>query len=104
MSVIIYTSEPSPCCEVAQIVLRSREGGFITQNCQQCGKPSSVRLSDLPPNCPICGSNAKQVMIDRNYGYDCPKCGKYEVGSIVPHWSEEFGYDGFAIPGVDYEL
>lgn len=99
----IFSESKSKCCEARQIILRSREGGYVTQNCSNCGKPSSVSICELPDYCPKCERAAEKVMIDKNYGYKCRNCGEFEVASIVPSWRDTgFGWQGFGIPGVDY--
>jgi hypothetical protein len=83
----------------ARIVVRSRRGGFVTQNCVECGHPSAVRLAELPlADCGRCGNPMKAVRKWDGYVYECGKCKHAtHIGGVVPDWSDLFQYDGYAI-------
>jgi hypothetical protein len=100
----LYSRSSSPCHEVPCVIVRSRSGGFVTQNCEKCETPHPVQLSDLPElRCKQC-----QVVLEpfinglKNYAYRCSGCNReWEVASLVHSWSELFEYHGFAIPHVE---
>jgi hypothetical protein len=102
----LFGRDKSPCCGYPQRIVRSRPGGYVTQNCTKCGEPRNIRLDELPKlTCPRCG---RLMTADydgvRNYAYRCP-CGpwEYAVHEMVPAWQEEFAEHGHGIPGVDYK-
>jgi hypothetical protein len=94
---VLLSRSHSGCCRAASIIVRSREGGFVTQNCSACGRPRAVTPSELPQRfCERCESELEVVLREKNYTYHCRTCNSFwEVATLVPHWSElfsEFGY------------
>jgi hypothetical protein len=99
----IYSNCVSECCGTKALLVRSRGGGFVSRNCLRCGKSAAyVGQNDLPDlECECCGTHlGVQIGRDKNYWYKCGKCGrKWELASVLPHWSELFQYCGLAAPG-----
>lgn len=90
----------SLCHGTKSIIVRSREGGFITQNCAHCGKPRAIKLEDLPDRaCERCNVLCEKITNNfKNYAYKCPICRKeIEVAKLVPHWDELFKECGYAL-------
>jgi DNA-directed RNA polymerase subunit RPC12/RpoP len=88
----------SKCHSAPSLLVRSRDGGFISQNCLKCGHSSYVSIDQLPKlKCEFCllidlevGKND-----DGNYQYKCQGCGrKWNLPEMLPHWSELFSYCG----------
>ena len=105
MSMRVYGSRNSNCCGAQMVFVQSREGGFVTLNCESCGTGYTCDLSELPEDCPKCQTKANRVKILKNYGYKCPNCGVYEFYTIRPWYFKRFpkSYSGVGIPGVDWE-
>jgi ssDNA-binding Zn-finger/Zn-ribbon topoisomerase 1 len=87
----------SPCHKADSIIVRSREGGFVTQNCVVCGKSrplSRKEVPDLP--CRRCGGKTSQVTNRyKNYAYSCSTCADaFELAALVPWYAEIFGDRG----------
>ena len=87
-----------------RVIVRSRTGGFVTQNCEHCGKPDSISQQDLSQvSCGKCGtvqSTGKSHL--GNYVYSCPSCQRTtELHQLVPHWNELYEYDGFGLDSDD---
>lgn len=105
---ILHGRYPSLCCNRPTILVRSRVGGFVTQNCSspKCPEPpSKVVLSDLPVlHCAAC--KAKLVPFKRqNYFYACENCQlEWELPLMLPHWDELFDYNGFGLPTDDEQF
>src|SRR5437016_560442 len=88
------------CHGKRSLIVRSREGGFVTQNCVESGQPRALQMHDLPQiDCANCGISMERFLnADKNYAYRCSRCNKsIELASIVPHWSERFEYFGYAL-------
>ena len=64
----------SNCHGVKSIIVRSREGGFVTQNCVQCGKPRAIKKEDLPMwHCIRCGAACEAILNrNKNYAFNMP--------------------------------
>jgi ssDNA-binding Zn-finger/Zn-ribbon topoisomerase 1 len=90
-----------PECGSSTLIVRSREGGFVTQNCvKECSKPRKLPKKDLPSLiCGTCHLPLKPVINgQKNYAYQCIRCGgQWELASLVPSWAERFNYDGLAL-------
>jgi DNA-directed RNA polymerase subunit RPC12/RpoP len=97
-SLILNGRFASGCCGKPTIIVRSRQGGFVTQNCSRCGKSNSVSLSELPSlKCTKC-RRALVSITRKNYFYQCLKCDlEWELPLLVPHWSELFDECGFYV-------
>jgi hypothetical protein len=90
----------SYCHKSPSLLVRSREQGFVTQNCLRCGVPRPLAFANLPVLfCEGCNSELQRFINERkNYAYSCKNCGgEFELASIVPHWDERFEYHGFAL-------
>jgi DNA-directed RNA polymerase subunit RPC12/RpoP len=75
------------------IIVCSRDGGYISQDCVKCGKSYRIAKTEIPIiKCPRCDSQ-DLVFVDKNtrgnYIYSCTRCGKKRViASIIPTWQE----------------
>jgi hypothetical protein len=103
---IIKAVSPSRCCNAPSILVRSRPGGFVTQDCLRCGQRSDyVRENDIPDlDCEGCSRFRPNTIVPtlkgNNYWYECTGCGRaWEIALIVPIWSDTFEYAGLAAPG-----
>ncbi len=94
------------CNNDETLIVKSREGGFVTQNCTQCEKPYSISLEELPDL--FCGECDEKLEVfisslTRNYTYRCHECNtSVELASIVPNWQDLFDYRGFGLDS-DYQ-
>jgi len=97
---VIYGRFLSRCCRARQVIVRSRDGGFVTQGCEQCGKARPIRFDELPDlSCPICLATMKAEFFNKNYSYRCKTCPRiFQLYMHVPWWNEWFAYDGVATP------
>jgi DNA-directed RNA polymerase subunit RPC12/RpoP len=78
----------------------------VSRNCLRCGKPDYVNLEQLPElECDQCDKKLNVRKVDgTNYFYVCDKCGRsWQLGSVLPDWSELFEFTGLAAYG-DNEL
>jgi len=101
----LYSKKPSKCCGYQSLIVKSRDGGFISQNCLQCGKPDFISPENLPELlCDFCESDLLVTKLDKkNYFYACDKCKRnWKLADIVPHWAELFEKSGLAAHG-DYD-
>ncbi len=104
MKLVLHSRSTSPCCHAINILVLSRPGGFVTQNCNACGKPQPLNLRELPElRCTKCKVAAVTIINAlKNYAYKCTSCQReWELASLVPAWHEKFAYHGFAIPNVE---
>lgn len=102
---VLHSRSTSSCCHAINVLVRSRPGGFVTQNCNACGKPQPLNLPELPElKCKECKVNVGKFINDlKNYSYKCPSCQKeWQLANLVPAWQEKFKYHGFAIPNVEF--
>ena len=98
----LYSNRLSHCCNARQQLVRSREGGFVSQNCERCGTPQRVRLNELPELfCATCDSLLTLTTCphSRNYAYHCPDCDRLTLlYSQLPYWHERFRRCGLTTP------
>ena len=97
----LYSNVCSKCHKAPTLLVRSREGGFVTRNCLKCGNPDWVSVEQLPKlDCEICGSLLTVEKLDGyNYFYVCARCKRnWELSRFLPHWSELFDYFGLIAP------
>lgn len=90
----------SLCHNSICLIVKSRRGGFVSQNCLVCGKPFTISLLELPEvNCKRCGSiMTKDFDRNGNYQYSCPLCRwSKRLCDLVPHWSELFEENGLGL-------
>lgn len=94
----LFSEKPSTCCGYKALLVQSREGGLVSQNCLRCGKPDTVSLDNLPDlACDYCGSSLSKEILQKNYFYACRKCKRnWKLADNLPHWSELFKEYGFA--------
>ena len=98
-TVKLYGSR-SHCCGESSLIVRSRSGGFVSQNCEACGKPRKIRQRELPVLiCNTCRSELTTARDGRgNYIYSCQHCNQqYRLADYVPHWRSHFKRNGLAI-------
>jgi predicted RNA-binding Zn-ribbon protein involved in translation (DUF1610 family) len=101
----LFSKDRSRCCGYPARLVKSRDGGFVSQNCTKCGKSNWVNKSQLPDlKCPRCDLQMKIETEDsrgrKSFSYLCPKCGQRQVLSeMLPIWSELFRYSGLAAYG-----
>jgi hypothetical protein len=95
----LLSKDTSSCCSCNSIIVKSREGGFVSQNCLKCGKPNYIHEISLPDlKCEFCESILKKDLIDKNYYYVCDKCNKkWKLSEEVPYWKDIFEYSGLGI-------
>jgi hypothetical protein len=96
----LYSRELSSCCNARQLIVRSREGGFVTKNCCVCEEPRYVSLQELPLlQCEACGAPIKTGVRFGNYYCKCTLCGDdFELYTRLPWWHEHFDHHGIATP------
>lgn len=100
----LYSSVLSPCCDYKALLVQSRSGGFVSQNCLKCGKPHYVNIKQLPELiCDFCNATLDITKLDGiNYHYVCKSCNRsWQLASMLPDWSELFEFSGLAAHG-DY--
>jgi hypothetical protein len=97
----LISNKKSNCCNYNALIVKSREGGFVSQNCLKCGKPGTVRLEDLPDlKCDFCSSALSKEIRQKNYFYACPKCKRdWKLADNLPHWLRLFEEEGFSLYG-----
>jgi len=100
----VYSESPCPIDGADRQIVLSRPGGFVTQDCTECGNSKTLALWDIPPvRCPKCSALVTVGMggkKNRNYVGRC-SCGHFFLlGDIVPYWVDA-GYPrcGVAAPG-----
>lgn len=102
-----YYGSLSPCHNIPRLIVLSREGGFVTQNCLECGEPKTLPFEDLPVIiCNHCDIKMNAfINSDKNYAYKCSRCEQeFELATVVPHWQNRFNYHGFGLESdyLDY--
>jgi hypothetical protein len=96
----LISKELSSCCSKNSIIVRSRRGGLVSQNCLKCGKPRTINQKSLPDlECEICQSKLNiEKFNGRNYFNICKKCKrKWKLPDEVPVWQDLFEYYGLGI-------
>jgi hypothetical protein len=99
---VLFAKGTSRCCSARMRLVRSRAGGFISRDCECCGRSYYVRVEQLPDlTCRLCGHQLAVRMLDgKNYYYSCFHCDRaWKIASILPHWSQYFAYCGLAAYG-----
>ena len=96
----LYSKRLSSCCKSKALLVRSRQGGFVSQNCLKCGRPDYVNEHALPDV--VCDRCEVPLVITRldgqNYFYQCGRCSRsWKLADVIPHWSELFGYSGLVV-------
>jgi ribosomal protein S27E len=96
----LFAKTSSRCCQAKALVVQSRAGGFVSQNCLKCGKPEYINEHALPDvDCDFCGRRLAVERVDgQNYFYVCRQCNRnWKLGDSVPSWSDLFRYFGLAV-------
>src|SRR5262245_32420630 len=79
-STAIYSKFLLRCCRARRQIVRSMKGGFVRQNCEQCGEHKAIQLEELPEIiCGSCGETMKRARFDLNYAYTCNFCDVTQV-------------------------
>jgi len=89
---VYYGNFPSPCHGVPTVIVKSKNGGYVTQNCTQCGDADHVDIPALPLyfHCPVCDTPVERVKRTKSV-YECRHCKiKWELHTLVPEWSSLF--------------
>jgi DNA-directed RNA polymerase subunit RPC12/RpoP len=101
---IIASLKKSMGCGAYSLLVVSRQGGFISLDCLQCGTRSAyvgkMEIPDLA--CEACGIDrvVEVNLVDGDYWYKCTRCRRsWKLGDILPSWSELFEYSGLGAPG-----
>jgi hypothetical protein len=98
----LYGPRPSKCCNAKTVLVQSRAGGFVSQDCSVCGNSGRISITELPKiPCDICGTEL-QASKDAlsNYVYRCESCSRVrKLGDMLPRWSDYFPYSGLAAHG-----
>lgn len=90
----------SRCCGSKSLIVQSRAGGFITQNCESCGTPRRITIQQLPTlPCRHCDCELRKTRDRRgNYVYSCLTCSlSLRVADLVPRWQEYFEECGVGV-------
>ena len=104
---LILALTSSTCCGAKELLVRSRNGGFVSRDCLACGMRADYVRPTLIPDLDCIGclkfnrpSTVEPVIKELNYWYRCTGCGReWELAAIVPDWSEAFQYSGLLAPG-----
>lgn len=97
-SMILHGKHRSSCCHSPQQIVRSRDGGFVSQNCEECGRPRTIKLTELPVVTCECGEVMHAGFHEHNYAYRCSVCHAIcRLCDLVPRWQECYQYRGLAI-------
>jgi hypothetical protein len=97
---LLFSSSLSKCCRAKQLVVQSRAGGFVSQNCMQCERSAWISARELPTlRCSDCDVTLEVDNRWKNYCYACPVCrSTWFVYELVPWWHERFQWYGLAAP------
>jgi hypothetical protein len=96
----LLSKTSSKCCQAKALVVQSRAGGYISQNCLKCGKSYRIHEHALPDlDCDVCARSLRTERVDgKNYFYVCKQGNRnWKIGDTVPHWGELFAYCGLAV-------
>ncbi len=93
---ILNGPSPSRCCGVETVIVRSTQGGFVTQNCRHCGGRDSVShreflVLDVSATCPCCEvPMAKEIFAENynNYGFSCFCGSRTFLAELLPWYYE----------------
>ncbi len=88
---IYYSKFPSLCHNASVVIVKSKNGEYVTQNCTKCGNADPLDISGVPTfYCPVCNKPVERVKRTKSL-YDCRHCKiKWELATIVPDWKELF--------------
>ena len=88
------------------LVVKSRDGGYVSRNCEACGTSNRLRLEELGElRHEDCGGVAQPfVSARKNYSYRCTGCAdEIELHELVPRWQEFGQYSGLAATDDEFE-
>ena len=94
----------SACHSQPTWIVRSKEGGFITENCSECGKHTTLSRKgfydlDICVACPQCANVMSKIMLPKdkkaaNYSFACEPCGIFiRFADVLPDW-KDIGWSG----------
>jgi len=86
------------CHSKPSLIVQSRKGGQVSQNCVVTGIPRKITLEQLPEwKCENCGYICEKGQDHySSYTYKCHQCNMtVKVADLVPFWSEYFEEYGF---------
>lgn len=89
---IYYGKYPSLCHNASTVIVKSKSGGFVTQNCTKCGDADQIQVEAMPDYffCPVCDKPVERVKRTKSM-FECRRCQiKWDLVTIVPEWSELF--------------
>lgn len=96
----------SECCNKPQLLVKSRNGGFVSRNCLKCGKSARINGKQMPDlDCEGCAQFRRHrtvavELMEGDFWYGCEACRrKWQVSEIIPRWEDLFDYNGLAAPG-----
>ena len=82
-------------CQAPRLVVRSKDGGYVTSNCIKCGNSDTLNFAqfealDLWVSCPQCQDRMNAVMVPwGNYGFVCDACDvAIDLADLVPGYKE----------------
>lgn len=93
----IYGPSISSCCHQPSIIVQSRSGGFVTQNCTNCGyryeylgEFDYINEVAFLIKCPYClQTTCREVLPDKNYGFACHDCNiGLRLAAIIPDYED----------------
>ena len=101
---LVFAPESScfKCRRVTRkVIVQSRRGGFVAQDCESCGGSRYLPSTQLPAlTCTRC-RRLLATYHDHysNYAYRCVPCGvQFRLWDVVPSWQElNFEFDGLSI-------
>jgi hypothetical protein len=73
------------------VIVKSKNGSYVTQNCSQCGTAEPVDVETLPTiYCILCNKPVERVKRTKSV-FECRHCKiKWEFATLVPDWKELF--------------
>ena len=94
----------SRCHNSPFLLVQSRKGGFVSQNCLKCSRPDYVTMGQLPKlRCESCLGNLEVgTNRDGNYEYSCQTCQRvWSLPNMLPRWSDLFSTIAACSPTPD---
>ena len=89
---IYYGKRTSTCHGKPTVIVKSKQGEYVTANCTKCGDADHVDIEALPDYffCPVCDKPVERVKRTKSM-FECKRCQiKWELHTIVPEWKELF--------------
>jgi len=96
---IVGPRRRSKCCSAPTLLVESKEDGYVTANCSECGKIGSLSKNEfhqlnLWVSCPKCKKRMEAGMVKNSfssptYGYKCEQCStELYLSMLLPRWEE----------------